>query len=226
MLAYNCMAETTIYVQESTNVQHRGIICTLICNKLCDSLGLSNTYSNNGLCSFTCNTLCNQLIPFSQTDQFQHDSYLSQNLISPYGVSPNNFSPYGSANKVSIKISYKDISETSFLIATDFSLLYGKWTEDAIQCKETAVSNKKVNHNETVMIHACGRDYSPSGVEGSILLKYKTNSIDIDAYKIVFDNPFIGSNKFKLENLQNQIKEVICEYTGTVVNANINCYKI
>lgn len=77
------------------------------------------------------------------------------------------------------------------------------------------------------MIHACGREFSPTGVEGSILLKYITNSTDINVYKIIFDNLFIGGNNFKLENHQNQFKEVVCEYTRYyVTNININCYKI
>jgi len=167
------MAETTIYIQESTNVQQKGMICTLLCNKLCNSLVFSKTYSNYGLCSSTCNMLYNQLtdnqLPVStsksQQDQFQHNLYLSQNLTNPYEIIP-----IGISNKISIKISYRDKSQTSFIIATDFSLLYGKWTEDTNQCKETPISNKKINHNETIMIHACGREISPTGVEGSILL--------------------------------------------------------
>lgn len=74
----------------------------------------------------------------SQQDQFQHNLYLSQNL-----TNPNEIIPLGISNKVSIKISYRDISQAIFLIATDFSLLYGKW-KDANQCKEIPITKKLI----------------------------------------------------------------------------------
>jgi len=131
-----------------------------------------------------------------------------------------------------ITIKYHDkSSENSFLQIQNAKLEYGKWTNNPDDCQEIASPNRQIiGKEETLYIYSCGRESSPSGTEGSFVLDSNVNGVPNSVYRVEFDVPWIGSNKFKLVNLQGAEMKVICaestENFPKGISKTLDCYKI